>query len=154
MHHEGEDSHLGGTAVVELDGELLVDGGLVPLGRLQLSSLDVGLSDAESNLDEANEGDDLEGAGSGNGVEGGEAGLHGGEGNAVSDVTRKSDARRSHEVAEDGEHRDAAVLGLHVAEALEALLVSILQQAKGVPESKRSLSTNGILVRHLEAGAL
>jgi hypothetical protein len=30
VDHEGEDAHLGGTAVVELDGELLVDGLLIP----------------------------------------------------------------------------------------------------------------------------
>ena len=30
VHHECEDAHLGSTAVVELDGELSVDGLLVP----------------------------------------------------------------------------------------------------------------------------
>ena len=30
VDHEGKDAHLGGTAVVKLDGELLVDGLLIP----------------------------------------------------------------------------------------------------------------------------
>jgi hypothetical protein len=50
VHHEAKDAHLGSTAIVELNGELLVDGGLVPARCLELSSFDVVLAEAESNL--------------------------------------------------------------------------------------------------------
>ena len=44
VHHQGQDAHLGGAAVVQLDGQLLVDGLLVPAGRAELSLLDLVLS--------------------------------------------------------------------------------------------------------------
>jgi hypothetical protein len=40
VDHQGKDANLGGTAVVQLDGELLVDGLLVPSGGLELSAED------------------------------------------------------------------------------------------------------------------
>ena len=150
MNHEGQDTHLGGATVVELDGELSVDGLLVPAGSLELSGLDVVLAGGVAELDEADEGDDLGSAGGRDGVEGGEAGLHGGEGKAVGDVTREADAGGGDEVAEDGKHGNAAVLGLDGAQAVKASLVSILQESKRIPEAKRGLSSNGVLEVHLE----
>ena len=44
VDHEGKDAHLGSTAIVELDGELLVNGLLVPSGGLELGFLDVFLA--------------------------------------------------------------------------------------------------------------
>jgi len=41
------------------------------------------------------------------------------------------------------------VLGLHVAEAVEAILVSVLQQSKRVPKAKRGLGTDLGLEAHL-----
>ena len=152
MNHEGEDTHLGGAAVVELDGELSVDGLLVPAGSLELSGLDVVLAGGVAELDEANEGDDLGSTGGRDGVEGGEAGLHGGEGKAVGDVTREADASGGDEVAENGKHSDAAVLGLDGAQAVEASLVSVLEQTKRVPEAERRLGSDGVLEVHLESG--
>ena len=76
VHHEGEDAHLGGTAVVKLDGKLLVDGLLVPSRCVELSSFDVVFALGESKLDKADEGDDLGSAGGGDGVKSGEAVLH------------------------------------------------------------------------------
>jgi hypothetical protein len=129
VDHESEDAHLGGAAVVELDGELLVNGGLVPSGSLELSLLDVILAGSEAELDGTDEGDGLGNAGGGDGVEGGKAGLHGGEGKAVGDFSGQADAGGGHDVAEDGEHGNTAVLGLDGAEAVEALLVSVGEQA-------------------------
>ena len=154
MNHEGEDTHLGGAAVVKLDGELSVDGLLVPAGSLELSSLDVVLAGGVAELDQADEGDDLSSAGGRDGVEGGEAGLHGGEGKAVGDVTREADASGGDEVAEDGKHGNAAVLGLDGAQAVEASLVSVLEEAKRVPEAERRLGSDGVLEVHLEGGGL
>ena len=129
VHHEGEDAHLGGAAVVELDGALLGDGLGVPSGSLELGSLDVVLAGSEAELDGTDEGDGLGNASSGDGVEGGEAGLHGGEGEAEGDVSGQADAGGGHDVAEDGQLRDAAVLGLDGAEAVEACLVGGVKQA-------------------------
>ena len=154
VHHEGEDAHLSSAAVVELDGQLSVDGLLVPAGGLELSGLDVILAGSVAELDEADEGDDLGSAGGRDGVEGGKAGLHGGEGQAVSDVTRKADASGGDEVAEDGKHGNAAVLGLDGAQAVEASLVSVLEESKRIPETKRGLGSDGVLEVHLEGGGL
>jgi hypothetical protein len=120
VDHEGEDAHLGGTAVVQLDGLAALDGevGVVSLAL----GLDVLLDGSEAKLD-GTDGEDGEGkAGSGEGVEGGKAVLDlvGAEGHAGTGG--------GHDVAEDGKHRDAAVLVLDGAEAVEALLVSVGEQ--------------------------
>ena len=135
VDHEGKDSHLGGTAVVQLDGELLVKGLLVPSRGGDLGRLDLLLAGSKANLDQTNEGDDLGNTSGRDGVEGGKTSLHGGEGKAVGDVARKADTSSGHQVAKDGEHGDAAVLGLDGAEAVEALLVGVGKEAKRIPES-------------------
>ena len=145
MDHEGEDAHLGGTAVVELDSKLLVDGLLIPSGSLELSGLNVILSGGEAKLDLADESDDLGSTGGGDGVKGGKAVLDGGEWNAIGDLSGKADAGGGHQVAKDGKHGNAAVLGLDGAKAIESLLVSVLEEAKRIPEAKRSLGAQGIL---------
>ena len=149
VHHEGEDAHLGGTAVVELDGKLLVDGLLVPSRGVELSSFDVIFACGEAKLDEADESNDLGSAGGWDGVKGGKAVLYGGEWDAVSDVSRKADTGGGHQVAKDGKHGNAAVLGLDSAEAIESLLVSVLEEAQWIPEAKRSLSAQSVLEGHL-----
>ena len=55
-------------------------------------------------------------------------------------------------MAKDGKHRDAAVLGLDVSEAIESLLVSVLEEAERIPETKRSLGAKGVLEGHLHDG--
>ena len=122
VDHEGKDSHLGGTAVVQLDGELLVEGSLVPLGCFDLSGLDLVFALGKTKLDQTNEGDDLGNTSTWDGVKGGKTSLHRGERDTVGDVARKADTSRGHQVAKDGKHGDAAVLGLDGAEAVEALL--------------------------------
>ena len=150
MDHEGKDAHLGGTAVVELDGELLVDGLLIPSRCLELGSLDVILSGGEAKLDKADESDDLGSAGGGDGVKGGKAVLDGGEWDTIGDFSGKADAGGGHQVAKDGKHGNAAVLGLDGAEAIESLLVSVLEEAERIPETKRSLGAQGVFERHLQ----
>jgi len=46
VDHQGKDANMGGTAVVQLDGELLVDDLLVPSGGLELILTIVLLSNA------------------------------------------------------------------------------------------------------------
>ena len=135
VDHQGKDAHLGGTAVVELDGELLVDGLLVPSGGLELSLLDLILAGSVATLD------------GGNGEEGAEDGLHGkisqsgktslhvGEVVAGGEAGGKAVASGGDKVAKDGKLGNAAVLGLDGAEAVELLLVSIVQEAQRIPEA-------------------
>ena len=96
MDHEGKDAHLGGTAVVELDGELLVDGLLIPSRCGKLGSLDVILSGGKAKLDKADESNDLGSAGSGDGVKGGKAILDGGEWDTIGDFSGKADTGGGH----------------------------------------------------------
>ena len=138
MDHEAEDAHLGGTTVVELDGLLLLV--LAPLGSAAL--LDLLLLGAEAQLHEADEGEDLGSTGGRDDVEGLEAGGNIGKLEAVGDLSRETDTSGGHKVAKDGKHRDAAVLGLHVTEAVKTLLVSIVEEAEGIPETKGSLGTD------------
>jgi hypothetical protein len=160
VDHEGKDAHLGGTAVVELDSRHAVkvegaDGRGREVALVLLTSLDdVLLAKAEAELDEADESDDLSSASGGDGLESSKAGLHLREGKSGGDVTSAADAGGGHNVADNGEHGDAAVLGLDVTEAVEFVLVSIGKEAKGIPKAKGSLSTDFGLKRHLEgAGA-
>ena len=53
VDHEGEDTHLSGTSVVQLNGELLVDGSLIPARLLELDSLDLVLAGSVSTLDKS-----------------------------------------------------------------------------------------------------
>ena len=150
MDHKGEDSHLGGTSLVELDGTLgklglLIEGvpsevkGVVTEVTDEFSSGDV-LHDGK--LKEANEGNKLGNSGSRDGVEGGES-----VGDIlelksrVVDVSGETDSSFLDEVSNDGEHGDASVLDLDVSETVELFLVSISNEAEGVEESKRSLGT-------------
>ena len=147
MDHQAEDAHLGGTAVVELDGELLVDGGLVPLGLGELDLGDLVLAEAVAVLDRTDEEEELYQAGGGDVLDGGQAGTDGGEGDAVSDLTGEADTGGGDNVAEDGKHGDAAVLGLDLAEAVEAGLVGTVQQVQGIVQTQRSLHADLVLVR-------
>jgi hypothetical protein len=55
VHHQGKDSHLRGTAVIQLDGGLLGDNIIVPLEKslrlLNLGGLDLLLSGTITDLD-------------------------------------------------------------------------------------------------------
>ena len=55
-------------------------------------------------------------------------------------------------MAHDGEHRNAAVLHLHVPEALEPLLVGVGQEAERVPEAEGGLGADLGLEGHLHGG--
>ena len=135
VNHQGEDAHLGGTAVVQLDGELLVDGLLVPSGGLELSLLDLVLAGSEATLD------------GGDGEEGAEDGLHGkvsqssktgldiGKVVAWGQASGKAVASGGDKVSKDGKLGDAAVFGLNGAEAVELLLISIVQETQRIPKA-------------------
>jgi hypothetical protein len=159
VHHKGKDSHLGGTALVELDGTLgelglliegvpaEVDGSVTEVsGELGFTGdvlHDRGFEDSneEKKLDKSTSGDLLEG---GETVRDRRKGLSG-----VVDGSRKADASFLDKVSNNGEHRDTSVLDLDGAETVELLLVTIGDKAKGIEESKRSLGTNLVLEGHV-----
>ena len=143
VHHQGEDAHLGSTAVVELDGELLVDGLLVPSGGGELSLLDFVLSGGEASLDEGNGQEGAEDGLGGQLGQGGKAGLHLGQVVAGGEGGGESVARGGDQVTENGQLGDAAVLGLDGAEALELGLIGVLEEAKGIPETQGGCEKKG-----------
>ena len=65
-------------------------------------------------------------------------------------------AREAHvlldDVAQNGEHTDAAVLDLDVPKAVEPLLVGVLQPVERVPVAKRGLHAQLVFERHLHRG--
>ncbi|CAN0053431.1 unnamed protein product, partial [Ectocarpus fasciculatus] len=159
VHHEAEDAHLGGAAVVELDRAL---GGLGLLGhgvpRRSEGVAAVGEVTGEGalhvlhhgQLEEADEREDLGEARRGDLGEGRHTVGHVGEGQVGRVGEHAGEARvLLGEVAGDGEHSNAAVLHLHVAEALEALLVRVLEEAERVPEAERGLCADLGLEGHL-----
>ena len=151
VDHEGKDAHLGGTAVVELDGELLGNGLVVPSGGLELGGFNVLLAGSKSTFDDSN------------GQKGAEDGLNGeisesleasadlGEVVAGGQGGGEAVASGGHKVAKDGKLGNAAVLGLDGAEAVELGLISLGEESKRIPEAKRRLGTNLTLEAHLEA---
>ena len=102
-------------------------------------------------LKEADEGKELSSTGSRDDIEGLEPCWDLGKLESVGYLTRKANASGSNDVAEDGEHRDAAMLGLNVAEAVEALLVSVIEETKGIPEAEGRLGSKLRFEAHLES---
>jgi hypothetical protein len=159
VDHKGKDSHLGGTALVELDGTLLelgllikgvpaeVDGSVTEVsGEFRFTGEvlhDRGLKDSneEKELDKSTSGDLLEG---GETVGDGRKGLSG-----VVDGSRKTDTGFLDKVSNNGEHRDTSVLDLDGTETVELLLVTIGDKSKGIKESKRSLGTELVFEGHV-----
>jgi hypothetical protein len=159
VDHKGKDSHLSGTALVELDGALLelglfiegvpaeVDGSVTEVSREFSFTGEVkhdrGFEDSnkEEELNKSTSGDLLEG---GETVGDGRKGLSG-----VVDGSRKTDAGLLDEVSNNGEHTDASVLDLDGTEAVELLLVTIGDKAKRIEESKRSLGTELVFEGHV-----
>ncbi|CAM9091393.1 unnamed protein product, partial [Ectocarpus sp. 6 AP-2014] len=159
VHHEGEDAHLCRAAVVELDRALRRLGLLrhgVPRGPERVAAVrEVSGEGAlhvlhHRQLKETDEREDLGEARRGDLRQSGHTVRHVGE--------RQVGRVRQHageagvllgQVAGDGEHSNAPVLHLHVAEALEPLLVSVGKEAERVPEPEGGLRADLGLERHL-----
>jgi hypothetical protein len=164
MDHQSEDPELGGTAVVELDGALLelglfvegvpaeVDPAVAEVANeLVASPRDV---THEGALKDADEGDDLHDPGGGDVVradEGGNAVGVAREGvSRVVDVSWEVDASAGGDLAQEGQHRNAAVLDLDVPEAVEALLIRVAELPERVEEPERRLDTELGLEAHAQ----
>ena len=159
VHHHGEDAHLRGAPVVELDRAL---GGLGLLGHAVPCRLeDVAAGRAvpgegalhllhHEQLVAADRQDDLEGAQGGDLRERGESVGHVREREVLleGEHARQAGVLLYH-VPHDGEHSNASVLDLHVPEAVEPLLVRVRHESERVPEPDRGLRADLGLEAHL-----
>ena len=139
MDHQGKNTHLGSTAVVQFDRELLVDGLSIPARCLQLGFLDVILASSIATLNHRNGQKGAEDRLRRKIGQSSKASLHVRQVIARGQRGGKAVASSRHQVAKDGQLGDAAVLGLDKAEAIELGLISIGKKTKRIPESKRSL---------------
>merc|ERR1719282_37181 len=155
VDHEAEDAQHGRAAVVELDGALdelgllvelvpaEVDGAVAEVPRELAGRGAVGRVLHHAELEEAAERDDLPESGVGDGVgtdDGRDAVREGVERVALRvDAATEVDPRAGGDLAEEGEHADAAVLELDEAEAVEPLLIGVVEHAERVVEAERVL---------------
>jgi len=96
-------------------------------------------------LEGANEENNLGKARSGDGIRAIDGGPAVGEGvervSRVVDVAREVDTGAGDDVSQEGELGNASVLDLDVTEAVESLLVGAIKQAEGVEEAERGLGS-------------
>jgi hypothetical protein len=158
VDHEGQDTHLGGTALVELNGTLVhlglriervpaeVNGSVTEVTD-EVSSSNVLHDTKLQGTDECN---NLGNSSTRNGSEGAESvgdGRKGGSG--VVDVSRKTDTSLGDEVSNNGKHGDTSVLEFDVTKAVELGLVTVGDKAEGIEETKRSLGTERVFESHV-----
>ena len=155
VHHKSENTHHGGTAIVELNSTLLKLGLLIELIPAEVdvsvtevtdefisSSGDI-LHDEE--LQQTDEANNLNSSPVRDRVRAEEGSQTVGvrvEGvTGVVDVSSKVDTGTSDDVTQEGELRNTSVLDLNITETVETLLVGIIEQSQGIEESKRRLDT-------------
>ena len=166
VNHKSKNSHLCGTAVVELNGTL---GKLRLLIKVIPSKVNVSISEVTNEFvssslnishdgafQPANEGNDLDKSSSGDGVrsdDGGDTvGVRVERVTRVVNISRKVDSGTGYNLAKEGKLTDTSVLEFDVTKTVESLLVSSVEHAKRIPASKRRLSTEFLLESHVEAG--
>mmetsp|Transcript_9890 Transcript_9890/g.21286 ORF Transcript_9890/g.21286 Transcript_9890/m.21286 type:complete len:215 (+) Transcript_9890:269-913(+) len=166
VDHKTEDSHHGGTSVVELDGTLLH---LLFLIEIIPSEVNVSVTEVtdefvsgsgnilhETNFEESNEGDDLDKSGGRDGVrseKGGNSVREGVEGvSGVVDGSGKVKSSTGGDLSKEGKHTDTSVLDLGVSKLVESVLVNIsVQKSKRIEESKWWLGSK-LILEGLEGG--
>mmetsp|Transcript_9030 Transcript_9030/g.22384 ORF Transcript_9030/g.22384 Transcript_9030/m.22384 type:complete len:271 (-) Transcript_9030:41-853(-) len=168
VDHKSENSHHGGTAIVEFDGTLgelglLIEG--VPsevkgsvtevTDELVSGSFNV-LHDEE--LEGTNGGDHLEESGLRDGVgsrDGGPSVRVGVEGvSGLVDGSGKVDTVSGGDLSKEGKHTNAAVLDLDESETVELFLVTVFNESERIEESERRLGSEGILEGSQGGGGL
>jgi len=169
VNHKSKDSHHGGTAVVQLNSSLE---GLGFLIKAVPSEINVSVTEVtnelvsgslnvthDGNLQDTDEGNDLDQTGGGDGV-GADDGSNT-VGVRCEGVTRvvngswKVDSSAGDDLSQEGKHADTSVLDLDVSEAVESVLIGSVQQTKGIPKTKRGLDTKDFIeVRHGDRGGL
>jgi hypothetical protein len=160
VNHKSEDTHHGGTAVVELDGTLLKLGLLIEGVPAEVNVSVTEVTDVlvassgnithEGALKNSNEGDDLNKAGGGDGVGAEEGGNTVGERvegvSGIVDASGKVDSSAGHNLSKEGKLSDTSVLDLNITEAVETLLGAVSREhTEGIEESKRGLGTKLVL---------
>jgi hypothetical protein len=160
VDHESEDSHHGGTAIVQFNGTLLELGLLIKVipAEVDISVTEVtdelvsssGDITHEGALEDSNEGDNLDKSGSGDGVGSEKGGDTVGEGiEGVSGVVDRSgevDSGTGHDLSEEGKHADTSMLDLDVTKTVEALLGAVTREhSEGVEESEWGLGAKLVL---------
>jgi hypothetical protein len=167
VDHESEDSELGGTSVVQLNGTLLE---LLLFGEVVPSEVDVSVTEVtdelvsgsgdvthEGALEDSNGGNHLDKSSGGDGVgseEGGDTvGVRVERVSGVVDVSGKVESGTGGDLSKEGKHTDASVLDLDVTKTAEAVFLSISgEHTEGVEESKRSLGTELVLEGRSQSG--
>jgi len=155
VYHEPEDAHHRSAALVQLDGALgelgllvegvppEVDGAVAEIPGEIPRRCAVGGVLHDPELERTDEEDDLREALPGDGVRpvdrGPPVGERGEGVTGVVDVPREVDAGAGDDVPEERELRDAPVLDLDVPEAVEPLLVGVVEQAEGIEEPEGGL---------------
>jgi hypothetical protein len=154
VHHESENTHLGSTSVVQLDGTLLelglgsevvpaeVEGSITEVTFELSSSSDI-LHDEK--LEDSNEKDHLSESSCGDGIRARDSGkaiwvVREGIAGKVN-VSRQVESGTGDDLSKEGKHTNAAVLELNVTKAFELGLVTVSDKTERVVEAKRFLST-------------
>ena len=155
VDHESKKTHLGGTALVELNGTLLQLGLLIEgvpaevKGAIAEVTRELGFSGNvlhDTKFKEANEGEDLQSTGNGDGSRRGPARSEVRElGSSVINVTREVDTGLVDQVSDNTKHANAAMLDLDISETIELLLVTVSDKAKGIEETEGSLGAKLVL---------
>jgi hypothetical protein len=158
VDHKTKNSHLSGTAVVELDGTLLELCLFVvvadPANRESRAREvswkgSLGLLPSDK-LQGTNKDEDLSKASSRHGTQGSKAGWNVREGcSIVGDISWQTDPCVVSEEANDSKHADTSMLELNKSKTVELLLVSIGKKSERIEESKRRLCTKLALEAHL-----
>jgi hypothetical protein len=149
VDHQGEDAHLGGTALVEFNSTLLhlrfgiervpsvVNVSVAVITNEFAGAVDI-LHDV--GLQETNEEEHLAKSGGRDFGQGRKAVGNVGKGLArVVNVARQTDAGFLDEVSDHGEHANASVLDLHITQAVELFLVTVRNKSKRIKETQRGL---------------
>ena len=167
VYHKSKDTHHGGTAVVQFNGAL---GGL----GIRIEGVPAKVKSAVAevtreltlacniphyeDLKEANEGNHLKKTSLRDGVrseEGSQAVGVGVEGvSGVVDGSCKVDSIAGYDLAKEGKLGDTSVLNLNIAEAVEALLVGILEKAKRILLNNRRKQKQMRKKKRLAAGVV
>jgi hypothetical protein len=163
VDHEAKKTHLGGTALVELDGTLLelglfikgvpakVDGTVAEVTR-EFGSATVVTHDEFQRQDE---GKDLTDSLLGDGSQCGSArGDIAERKTRVVDIAWQTDTSVRSKEASDGKHGDSAVLQLNKTKALETFFASVVEHSQRIEESKWRLDTEFVLISHLHGRGL
>jgi hypothetical protein len=163
VDHKSEDTQLGGTSVVELDGTLLelllLREGVPAVVNVSVTEVTdefvSGVGDVlhECALKDSNECNHLNESSSGDGVRAEESGNTvrvRGEGiSGIVNVTREVDSGAGDDLAKEGKLTDTSVLDLDVTKAIEAILVDSVELSEGIEEVKRSLGTELVFESHV-----